>query len=48
MYVNTIDSMGAIVQKYSLNNISDEFKIHIKNKFALWKSIDRETEELWI
>ena len=32
--------------KYNVNNIPDEFKVHIKNRFALLSLIDQEPEEL--
>lgn len=37
-----------VVPKYNLDSIPDEFKGHIRNRFALLDTIDHEPEELWI
>lgn len=36
-----------VVPKYNINNIPDEFKVHMKNRFALLNLIDQEAEEPW-
>ena len=37
----------SVVPKYSINNIPDEFQVHLKIRFALLNVIDQEVEELW-